>query len=365
MRDISLNELIEYYHLFIDEKYAEEKYAEEDSTKRGKRINENHKYLRAFQGYLIESKFDFNGSIGQLIEGDPYKFENSTTKINKKHIKNIFSHDFIQWCRTESINTLPLLPYYFYRDNKKYAKFHFNENHHASFIRFRNAFKENSIPLNQLALILLNIFYRFSYETLKKLRIHDIQQDYVLSGMGPIDGHKTTIRKVLADKKYTHIPITEEVVAVLLKSSKLNEDGFLCKISQRWILYNFKHFLKKEFGFSCPLEFKRTVMYYLVGTIGFDMANAYLGLGSRSHTKNTYSSETNSGGIAWLKEFYPLHPFYDQKFMFAEYDTPEIMREFHEQSEGVTVIKDGKKITVKPTLEQIMNPLGSIQNKSD
>jgi len=41
------------------------------------------------------------------------------------------------------------------------------------------------------------------------------------------------------------------------------------------------------------------------------------------------------------------------------------MSEFREKSEGVTVIKDGKKITVKPTLEQIMNPLGSIQNKSD
>ena len=42
MRDISLNELIEYFNRFIEEKYADE-----ISAKRSRRISENIRYLKA------------------------------------------------------------------------------------------------------------------------------------------------------------------------------------------------------------------------------------------------------------------------------------------------------------------------------
>lgn len=357
MRDVNFNELIDFFCRFIDDKYAEF-----DSVKRTRRLAENNRYIKAFQNYISEAGFDFNDSIQQLVEGDPYKFEYFETKLNKKHIKNIFSYDFIEFCKSESINTIPLLPYYYYRDNTQSSQFQFNKDHHESFFKFKKAFLNESVDVERLALILLNIFYRFPYETLKKLKFNDIQQKLLIGPLGlHLKGYNTNIKKPLADGSDTFIPITDQATKVLLKSADKNEDGSICKISQRWINYEYSSFIRNEFGFTSTMEFKRTVMHYLVGAVGPDLANAYLGFGSRSHTKKTFESSNDVAGAVWLGEFFPLHPFYDQEFMYSKYDNPEDMREIHEKMKDKIEVNGTK---YSPSLEEIFNPL-QIENPSD
>ena len=110
----------------------------------------------------------------QIEKNYPFKWE--------KFISDYMDRD--TWQFTENEITPFLSNYsnelYYYRGNNQYAKFQFNKEHQENFKRFKKAFNENSIPLNKLSLILLNVFYRFPYEILKKLKIYDIHQYQIL-----------------------------------------------------------------------------------------------------------------------------------------------------------------------------------------